>query len=118
MSLEQLGALVERLKQDKMLMAKLKSARNIDDAEAIAKEAGFKVRKADWLKYQAQQTLELSPQELESVSGGGRARYVASQGIRGYCALEKAVHHGGLKEWAKQRRDASESTRGNSTPQP
>lgn len=115
MSLEQLYALIERLKQDKLLMEKLRSARNIDEAESIAKDAGFKVRKADWLKYQAQQTLELSPEELESISGGGRARYVASQGIRGYCALEKAVNHGGLKGWAKQKGDPSKPTTDAST---
>ena len=36
----------------------------------MAKEAGFDVRKTDWLKYQAKQTLELSDEELESVAGG------------------------------------------------
>jgi lactobin A/cerein 7B family class IIb bacteriocin len=36
----------------------------------IAKNAGFDVSKADWLRYQANQTLELSDEELEGVSGG------------------------------------------------
>jgi predicted ribosomally synthesized peptide with nif11-like leader len=38
---------------------------------ALAKEAGFEVSKADWLKYQAKHTLELSDEELEGVAGGG-----------------------------------------------
>jgi hypothetical protein len=37
----------------------------------MAQEAGFDVSKADWLKYQAKETLELSDEELEGVTGGG-----------------------------------------------
>ena len=40
----------------------------------MAKEAGFDVSKADWLKYQAKQTLELSDEELEGVAGGKEER--------------------------------------------
>jgi bacteriocin-like protein len=36
----------------------------------LLQEAGFDVSKADWLKYQANQTLQLSDEELENVSGG------------------------------------------------
>jgi lactobin A/cerein 7B family class IIb bacteriocin len=36
----------------------------------LAKEAGFDVSKAEWLKAQARQTLELSDEELENVNGG------------------------------------------------
>jgi len=43
----------------------------------MAKEAGFDVSKADWLKYQANQTLELSDEELEGVAGG---KYVGDTG--------------------------------------
>jgi predicted ribosomally synthesized peptide with nif11-like leader len=42
----------------------------LDAAVALAKGAGFDVSKADWLKYQAKQTLELSDEELEGVTGG------------------------------------------------
>ena len=38
--------------------------------QSLPKEAGFDVTKADWLKDQAKQILELSDQELEAVSGG------------------------------------------------
>jgi len=38
----------------------------------LSKEAGFDVSKADWLKYQAKQTLELSDEELNRVAGGDR----------------------------------------------
>jgi len=37
---------------------------------AIAKDAGFDVSKAVWLKFQAQQTIELSDEELLSIAGG------------------------------------------------
>ena len=45
--------------------------KDLDAAIALVKEAGFDVSKADWLKYQAKQTIELSDEELEGVSGSG-----------------------------------------------
>ena len=71
MSEEQLAALLAKLKEDAGLQEKLKGAADLDAAVALAKEAGFDVSKADWLKYQANnQTLELSDEELEDVAGG------------------------------------------------
>ena len=70
MSQEQLSALLTKLKDDAGLQEKLKGAADLDEAVVIAKEAGFDVSKADWLRYQATQTLELSDQELEGVAGG------------------------------------------------
>ena len=71
MSDSQLSALVARLSSDAELQEKIKGAAGLDAAVAIAKEAGFDVSKADCLKYQASQTLELSDEELEGVTGGG-----------------------------------------------
>ena len=78
MSEEQLSALLAKLKEDAGLQEKLKGAADLDAAVAMAQEAGFDVSKADWLRYQAglgifqaQQTLELSDEELEGVAGGG-----------------------------------------------
>ena len=85
MSEEQLSALFAKLKDDAGLQEKFKGAADLDAAVAIAKDAGFDVNKADWLKYQAKQTLELSDEaggcddeelegvsdeELEGVAGG------------------------------------------------
>ena len=70
MSEEQLSALLAKLKEDMGLQEKLKGAGDLDAAVAITKEAGFDVSKADWLKYQAKQALELSDDELEDVAGG------------------------------------------------
>jgi len=70
MSEEQLSALLAKLKDDTGLKEKLKGAADLDAAVDLAKEAGFDVSKADWLKYQANQTLELSDEELEGVTGG------------------------------------------------
>ena len=69
MSEEQLTALLVKLKDDAGLQEKLKAAGDLDTAVSIAKEAGFDVSKADWLKYQAKQTLELSDEELEMAGG-------------------------------------------------
>ncbi len=71
MSEDQLSALLAKLKDDAELQEKLKGAANLDEAVAMAQQAGFDVSKADWLKYQAKQTLELNDEELEKVSGGG-----------------------------------------------
>jgi len=70
MSEEQLSALLAKLNEDEGLQEKLKGAADLDALLAIAKDAGFDVSKADWLKYQARKTLELSDEELERVAGG------------------------------------------------
>jgi predicted ribosomally synthesized peptide with nif11-like leader len=70
MSEEQLSALLAKLKDDAGLQEKLKGAADLDAFVALAKQAGFDVSKADWLKYQAKQTMELSDEELEGVAGG------------------------------------------------
>jgi len=70
MSEEQLAALLAKLKDDAGLQEKLKGAADLDAVLAIAKEAGFDVSKADWLRYQANETLELSDEELEGIAGG------------------------------------------------
>jgi len=70
MSAEQLTALLAKLKDDTGLLQKLKDAADLDAAVAMAQEAGFDVSKADWLKHQAKETLELTDAELEGVAGG------------------------------------------------
>ena len=50
MSEEQLAALLAKLKDDAVLQEKLKGAADLDAVLAIAKEAGFDVSKADWLR--------------------------------------------------------------------
>jgi predicted ribosomally synthesized peptide with nif11-like leader len=70
MSEEQLSDLLAKLKEDSGLQERFKGAADLDTAVAMAKKAGFVVSKADWLKYQAKQFLELSDEELEGVSGG------------------------------------------------
>jgi predicted ribosomally synthesized peptide with nif11-like leader len=71
MSEEQLSALLAKLKEDTSLQEKLKGAADLDAVVAMAQEAGLDVSKADWLRYQAKQTLELSDEELESVAAAG-----------------------------------------------
>ena len=73
MSEEQLAALIAKLKDDEGLQEKLKGASDLDAVLAIAKDAGFDISKADWLRYQANQTLELSDEELEGIAGGAAA---------------------------------------------
>ncbi len=70
MSAEQLAAFFEAVKTDIGLQEKLKSAQDLDAAVAIAKEDGFDVSKADWLKAQASQIREMSDEELAGVAGG------------------------------------------------
>jgi predicted ribosomally synthesized peptide with nif11-like leader len=70
MSEEQLAALFAKLKDDAGLEEKLKGAADLDAVLATAKEAGFDVSKANWMRYEANQTLELSDEELEGIAGG------------------------------------------------
>ena len=83
MSEEQLKAFLEAVKADAGLQEKLKGAADLDSAVAMAKEAGFdasQMLKADWELLKAQQTIELSDDELEQVSGGGGFTYCACPG--------------------------------------
>ena len=70
MSEEQLTALLAKIKEDAGLQEKFKGVADLDAAVALAKEVGFDINKADWLKYQAKQTIELSDEELEGMAGG------------------------------------------------
>jgi predicted ribosomally synthesized peptide with nif11-like leader len=78
MSEEQLAALLAKLKDDVGLQEKLKGAADLDAVLAIAKDAGFDISKAAWLRYQdlssaqvsSKSALELSDEELEGVAGG------------------------------------------------
>ena len=52
----------------------------------IANNAGFEVSKADWLKYQADQTLGLSEKELEGIAGGGsKMDFCTGSGCDNHC---------------------------------
>jgi predicted ribosomally synthesized peptide with nif11-like leader len=91
MSEEQLAALLAKLKEDAGLQEKLKGAADLDAALELVKAAGFDVSKADLLRYQANQTLELSDEELEGVAGGftimvtvGVVGTAAGVGLLGY----------------------------------
>ena len=88
MSEEQLTALLAKIKEDAGLQEKLKGAADLDAAVALIKEAGFDVSKADWLKYQGEQTLELSDEELEGVAGGCAASSELVTGMDSAFALQ------------------------------
>jgi predicted ribosomally synthesized peptide with nif11-like leader len=77
MSEEQLSSLLAKLKEDAGLREKLKGAGDLDEALAIAREAGFLVSKDDLLRHKEKQTIALSNQELENVAGGN--------GTEGWC---------------------------------
>jgi predicted ribosomally synthesized peptide with nif11-like leader len=101
MSEEQLLALLAKLKDDAGLQEKLKGAVDLDAAVAMAKEAGFDVKKADWLRYQASQTLELSDEELESASGGGPTPAMSTNCISymvWYCPTYKSTCRPGMAD--------------------
>jgi predicted ribosomally synthesized peptide with nif11-like leader len=90
MSEEQLSALLAKLNEDAGLREKLQGAADLDAALALGREAGFDVSTADWLKYQAKMTLELSDEELEEVTGGngcwfthGRCDFAGSMRLLG-----------------------------------
>lgn len=83
MSEEQFSALLAKLAEDSGLREKLQGAADLDAFVALAKEAGFDVSKADWLRYQAKQTLKLSDEELEGMAGGA-----GTTGKNEYCGVD------------------------------
>lgn len=87
MSEEQLNFLLAKLKQDAGLKQRLQGAEDLDAVVKLAKEAGFDVGKADWLRYQAKQALEMSDEELERVAGGkgGQGKYSDNKRITDCC---------------------------------
>jgi predicted ribosomally synthesized peptide with nif11-like leader len=68
---EQLSAFLVAFKADTGLQEQFKGAADLDAAVAIAREAGFDVSKTELLNLiQAKQTVELSDEDLEGVTGG------------------------------------------------
>jgi predicted ribosomally synthesized peptide with nif11-like leader len=90
MSEEQLAALLAKLKDDAGLQEKLKGVSDLDAVLAIAKDAGFDISKAAWLRYQANQTLELSDEELEGVAGGHKTYFLPTGLVCCACGLMSA----------------------------
>ena len=64
MSLEQLRAFLEKVKGDSNLQERLKAAKSPEDVSGIAKEHGH--------DFGTEHISQLSEEELEGVSGGGR----------------------------------------------
>ena len=82
MSEEQLAALLAKLKDDAGLQEKLKGAADLDAVLAIAKDAGFDISKAAWLRYQAKQTIELSDEELDKCEKNWGGLWLDRKGCR------------------------------------
>lgn len=79
MSEEQLSALLAKLQVDAGLKEKLKGATDLDAAVVVAQEAGFDVTRTDWLKYQDQNVVELSDEELEIATGGADLQRIINE---------------------------------------
>jgi predicted ribosomally synthesized peptide with nif11-like leader len=69
MSVDQLTALLAKLKVEAGLREKFQGAADLDAAVAIAKDAGFDVTQDDLNNYQASQG-SISAEELAAISGG------------------------------------------------
>jgi predicted ribosomally synthesized peptide with nif11-like leader len=85
MSEEQLSAFLEAVKADVGLQERLKGASDPAVAIVIAKEAGFEISEADWLKHQAHNILTLNDEDLESVAGGWGTYTLCGQSQNSYC---------------------------------
>ena len=67
---KQISELLAKLNDDVELKGKIEKALDYDAVVAIANEAGFDISKADLIRNEATQALELSDEDLEGVSGG------------------------------------------------
>lgn len=74
MSESQLQALLAEIQSNTELRAKFEAATSLDAAEAVARDAGFDVSKAEWLAYQNQDVTELGDEQLEGVAGGSKGQ--------------------------------------------
>ena len=70
MSQELISDFLDKLNDDAELRNKINNAADLDAVVAIANTAGFDISKADLIRNEATQALELSDKELEGVSGG------------------------------------------------
>jgi predicted ribosomally synthesized peptide with nif11-like leader len=73
MSEQQLSALLARLKEEKNLREKFQVAADLDSALSLAKEAGFDVNEAVWLRHHTHRNLDFSDDELEALAGGAES---------------------------------------------
>jgi len=73
MSDDQLSALLARLKEDNKLREMLLHAEDSDTALATAKSEGFDLNKTDWQRFIAQQSQDLTDEQLEAEVGGTTA---------------------------------------------
>jgi predicted ribosomally synthesized peptide with nif11-like leader len=71
MSSEQLSAFMEVVATNEGLQEKLKCVADFDGLAELARGAGFDVTKADCIKLQDQQIIELTDNDLDGLSGGG-----------------------------------------------
>ena len=72
MSEDQLSALLAKLKEDAGLREKLMGAADLEDAIAIAKEAGLE------LTFKSDEMSNVEDHELELVAGGSGGRFIKS----------------------------------------
>lgn len=70
MSEEQLKALMGRLEQDADLRTQLSGITDLNTFIEIINATGVELSKAEWLRFQAQNLLELNDHDLETVAGG------------------------------------------------
>lgn len=70
MSQQDLQSLLSRIQIDSELRQKFLAAPSLDEAEVIAREAGFAICKEDWFQYLADQSLEVEDHDLEAIAGG------------------------------------------------
>jgi predicted ribosomally synthesized peptide with nif11-like leader len=82
MSQDQLNALLAKLNEETSLRERLQSAADINEVVTIAKEHGYTIDADDVMKYQNDQSADLSDAELEKVAGGaGGGCYADAQTV-------------------------------------
>jgi predicted ribosomally synthesized peptide with nif11-like leader len=99
MSQAEVQRLNDQLSKNKSLQAKIDGAKAGEDLVAVAREAGFNVTDEDFQEYA--NSLELTSDELEQVSGGlggdddGSFRGVAQVGLNRKLLEQKGYQVGG-----------------------
>ncbi len=107
MSSEAFQSFLKRCAEDAEFTKNMRSFTDVESFVKAANDAGYAITVADWLKSQAEKTLELSDEELEKAAGGatvaeatGVVIKTLSFAVGGDCMPDKSGQAGSFAHWS------------------
>ena len=107
MTTDAFKSFMERCAQDPEFSAQMRKSADADSFIKAANDAGYSITITDWLRNQAEKTLELSDEELEKAAGGSTNAAVGDLVIKtlsfvagGDCMPDKSGAAGSFAHWS------------------